>query len=67
MRDVKRLDKMYRTLLRCHKDFPDWRIGQIFVNFIQWHEMNYQSCFYIEDNVFVERFKRFIKEMKGEN
>lgn len=68
MRDIKRLDKIYQTLLDCHKEFPDWRTGQLFMNFIRWHLYTYEyDSFYIEDDEFIKRFERFIKEMKGED
>ena len=68
MRDIKRLDKIYQTLLECHKELPDWRTGQLFMNFMSWYYNTYhQDCFYVEDERFIKRFKKFIKEMKGED
>lgn len=37
MRDPERLDKYYDEIKRLHKIYcPDWRMGQLFMNFTQW-------------------------------
>lgn len=65
MRDPKRLDKCYAIINEFHKDnLPDWRIGQLLMNFMGWYYNTYKTdCFYIEDAEFVKRFKQFVKEM----
>ena len=68
MRDPQRLDMYGYTIKELHKNnFPDWRIGQMITNFLNWYITTYHTdIFYIEDDMFVERFEKFIKEMIGE-
>lgn len=67
MRNPQRLDMYGYTIKELHKNnLPDWRIGQMIINFLNWHITTYKTdIFYIEDDMFVERFEKFIKEMKG--
>ena len=37
MRDANRLDGFYDEMKRIHKKaFPDWRFGQLIINFLGW-------------------------------
>ena len=64
MRDVKRLDKVYQTMLEGHCKLPDWRTGQLLLNFLSWHYNKFRTDgFYIEDDIFIERFNQFIKDL----
>ena len=67
MRDVNRLDDIYKTIKELHQNyFPDWRIMQLINNFFGWYYNRYKSDgFYIEDNEFITRFKTFAREMTG--
>lgn len=43
---------------------PDWRFGQLIMNFMSWHMNTYHTdAYYIEDDEFMKRFKIFIKEV----
>ena len=68
MRNPQRLDMYGYDIKELHKNnLPDWRIGQMITNFLSWHITTYKTdIFYIEDDMFVERFEKFIKEMMGE-
>ena len=65
MRDPNRLDDMYKTMLELHKEnIPDWRLGQLFMNFLGWYYREFQTdCFYVEDKEFVNRVKTFIESI----
>ena len=69
MRDPQRLDIYGYTIKELHKNnFPDWRIGQTIINFFHWYITKYKTdFFYLEDDIFTERFEDFIKEIKGDN
>jgi len=55
MRDPERLDKYYDEIKRLHKTYcPDWRIGQLFVNFSEWLQFALQrDPFYINEQGFL--------------
>lgn len=66
MRDPERLDNFYNEIKEIHKNnYPDWRIGQFFNNFLAWHCNKYGDFFYVEDAKFVERFNEYINSLKG--
>lgn len=52
MRDPNRLYKFYENLRDIHMTyFPDWRFGQLMINFIEWYYNKYgRDIFYIEDD-----------------
>lgn len=63
MRNPDRLIPLYTQVAELHKEkFPDWRIGQLFLNFLGWYHNQYKTdCFYVEDKEFLKRFKDFIE------
>lgn len=62
MRDVKRLDPFYTRLCELHKKyFPDWRFGQVLVNFLRWYG---KDPFYLEEDKFLTRFEEFVEAVK---
>ena len=66
MRDKNRLVEIYNVLLAYHKKYPDIRMMQMINNFMNWHLGTYGSDgFYIEDDVFLKRIDRFMKETYG--
>lgn len=66
MRDINRLDFFYDELKRVHKYVPDWRFGQLIMNFISWYYQKYKKdCFYIEDNEILKYIEEFIDEVRG--
>lgn len=64
MRDPNRLDNFYEKLKELHKTYcPDWRFGQLIINFINWHYNIYKADpFYIEENECLDRFEKMIKQ-----
>lgn len=65
MRDINRLDNFYNELKEMHKELPDWRFGQLIMNFFGWFYEKYsRDAFYVEDFQFLIYFKNFIDEMK---
>ena len=65
MRDINRLDNFYNELKEIHKELPDWRFGQLVMNFFGWfYEKYHRDAFYIEDFQILIYFKTFIDEMK---
>lgn len=58
MRDPERLLKYYVEIEEIHKkEVPDWRIGQVLVNFQRWLG---RDIFYIEDEELVNLFRKFL-------
>lgn len=40
---------------------PDWRFGQLMLNFLQWHYHKYGTdFFYLEENEFKNRFDEYL-------
>ena len=68
MRDKNRLNKIYNTICRLHKDnFPDLRILQLIINFLDWQKAFYgKDGFYLEDEDFIKRFEEYVKFIKKE-
>ena len=62
MRDVNRLDRFYETLKDYHKYYlPDWRFGQLVINFLTWHLSKYGTDgFFVEEDEMLKRFCEFI-------
>ena len=60
MRDSARLDKFYDTLKEYHKKYlPDWRFGQLIINFIS----DCGDPFYYEEDELIEKFKEYMTRM----
>ena len=64
MRNPDRLVEIYHTMLIAHESkVPDWRCMQLLINFLDWHKSSYGTDgFYIEDDEFLKRFKKFCKD-----
>lgn len=63
MRDINRLDNFYDTLRLMHKHyFPDWRFGQMLINFQRWYAAynNDADIFYLEEDMFLKAFREYI-------
>ena len=60
-----RLDGFYDELKKLHKIVPDLRFGQIIEKFSAWYywkcKENKTDIYYLEDDVFLEKFKEFLK------
>lgn len=65
MRDPNRLDNVYAEVARLHKEnLPDWRIGQLWLNFGGWMWQEKQKdMFFSEEEEFLKCFTEFIEEM----
>lgn len=62
MRDPNRIyPMMERIAERWKTECPDWRFGQLIINFIRW----YGDCFFVEDDRFEELFDRFLEDCFG--
>lgn len=64
LKDPKRLDKFYKKLKDLHKrTVPDWRFGQLMVNFIQsYGDMN--TMFYWNEDDFIMRLTKFMEDFE---
>lgn len=67
MRDPNRLDNFYEKIKTYHKEnFSDLRFAQLMITFLTWHNNKYgNDGFYLEEKVFLERFKEFIEVIKN--
>lgn len=65
MRDPDRLDNIYAEICKLHKDYlPDWRIGQLWVNFMMWMaNEKHIDLFFPEENKLIEYFIEFVDTM----
>lgn len=65
MRNSDRLDDVYTEILRLHKEYvPDWRVGQLWVNFLRWLATEkHRDLFFPEEDELMEHFREFIKIM----
>jgi len=64
MRDESRiLPFMERLAKQWQSNCPDWRFGQLLINFLSWYG---RDPFYLEEKEFEERFNDFIKETFGD-
>lgn len=61
MRNPDRLDEFYNILKEYHKNyFPDWRFGQLIVNFQRWYGMyTEKDIFHLEEEDFLRALKKF--------
>ena len=59
MRDSKRIQPFMQEMGDWWKSsFPDWRFGQVMVNFMR----TYGDPFYLEEDEFMEKFREFCQE-----
>lgn len=63
MRDPKRIPEFLRRLEDAWSAFPDWRFGQLVMNFLSWLG---RDPFYIEDDKLAELIDAFVKETCGD-
>lgn len=61
MRNPLRLDEFYTKIKEMHQKYvPDWRFGQLMINFMDWHKVKFGTdFFYLEEEDFLERFNLF--------
>lgn len=58
MRDINRIDNVCAKIAEQWKRLPDWRFGQLMVNFMS----AYGDPFYWEEDDFLEYLKEYIDE-----
>jgi hypothetical protein len=63
MRDPERLDNTYETIKELHKEHcPDWRTGQLILNFLGWYGQKYGDPWFIEETQLLQRIKEYFTE-----
>ena len=63
MRDINRIFPMANEIACLWiNNVPDWRFSQLMMNFFTWFGLD---PFYLEDDEFLDQFKKFINEIKG--
>ena len=65
MRDPNRIEAYCKWLAEIWKELPDWRLGQLMVNFIDCKGS--PLAFYMEDEDFMIMLEKFVKEFKHED
>lgn len=63
MRDLKRIDNFTNEFNRIWKThFPDWRFGQLCLNFLGFVEANKNDPFFPEEDEMLSYLKEFCNE-----
>lgn len=64
IRDLNRLNDFYNEVTRLHMIyFPNWRIGQFWMNFLKWmHNEKRRDLFFSQD----DKMLTYLKEFCGE-
>lgn len=65
MREPKRLDELYDTFKKVHKEhLPDWRFGQFMSNFLGWcvGTGRCSDIFFPEDDKWIQWIKEYVEE-----
>lgn len=57
MRDPKRIDKVCKELAKVWKKVPDWRLCQLFANFMRAHG----DIFFIDDDRVIDELNDYLK------
>ena len=68
MRDINRLDNFYNELKNIHKKFPDWRFGQLIINFQRWCNTvkKISDIFYLEEDECIFLLREYIADIQNE-
>ena len=62
MRDPERLDDFYKKIRKLHQKYvPDWRFGQLIMNFLSETEQG-AAAFYWEEDEFYEALKKWLEK-----
>ncbi len=66
MRNPNRLENFYEDFKLLHKqNVPDWRFGQLVVNFFSWiMSTKKRDVFFIEENTMIEYFREYMESIK---
>ena len=60
MRNPDRLDDFYTEFCKIHKKaFPDWRVGQLYLNFLGWVQSKNRDPFFPEEDELLKLFKEY--------
>ena len=65
MRKPERLEEFYRQIKNAHQTFfPDWRFGQLMINFLGWLSQKVEPFFPEEDEMleYIKQFSAGLKE-----
>lgn len=61
MRDPNRLDDFYKEVTQIHKKyFPDWRVGQFWMNFFGYVHERGRDPFFPEEDEMLEWLRKFV-------
>lgn len=68
MRDPNRLYSFYSKLTELHLLFPDWRFGQLIVNFQRWCSTvkNISDIFFLEEDNLLSLLEEYLTSLKNE-
>lgn len=66
MRDSNRINDICDKLAAIWHTVPDWRLGQLIINFASRWENSNTGLFYIEDDDFINLLYKYVKEIAGE-
>lgn len=65
MRDPKRLDDFYDRMKKIHQEkLPDWRFGQLMLNFLSMYMTGNESgLFYMEDKELIKKLEEYVDSL----
>lgn len=65
MRDPRRLDDFYDRLKKVHQEkLPDWRFGQLIVNFLSAYMRGSEAgLFYCEDPQLIKELEEYVDSL----
>lgn len=67
MRDINRLNDFYNEFQKIHEKIPDWRFGQLIVNFQRWCDKvkNISDIFYLEEDRVLFLLEEYLTSLKN--
>lgn len=65
MRNPNRIYKYCNELAECWSKVPDWRFGQLFMNFLSYYVNQTKAVdpFYVEDEVLFQHMKNYFNSL----
>ncbi len=69
MRDINRLNDFYNEFQKIHEKIPDWRFGQLIINFQRWCNSvkRISDIFYLEEDECITLLKEYSKSIELDN